>query len=101
MPAYSKNVEILKRLKPAAKRDDLDNLLACAATFGRVETVRSLLDLGVQPNDKPNGGSTALGKCLSSSLGFRSFGYGDSLSGSPSKASKYSVSEPLDISTLT
>ncbi|MCA1607589.1 MAG: hypothetical protein LC775_19465 [Acidobacteria bacterium] len=33
---------------------------------------------------------------MSSSLGFRSFGYGDSLSGSPSKASKYSVSEPLD-----
>ncbi|MCA1607590.1 MAG: ankyrin repeat domain-containing protein, partial [Acidobacteria bacterium] len=56
MPAYAKNVEILKRLKPDAKRDDLDNLLACAATFGRVETVRSLLDLGAQPNDKPNGG---------------------------------------------
>jgi hypothetical protein len=46
--AYSKNVEILKRLKPDAKKNDLDNLLACAATFGRVETVRYLLDLGNQ-----------------------------------------------------
>jgi len=94
--AYSKNAEILKRLKPDAKKDDLDNLLACAATFGRVETVRYLLDLGAKPNDKPKGGSTALGKYLSSSLQFRSFGYGDSLYGSPFKASKYSVSDPLD-----
>jgi hypothetical protein len=94
--AYSKNLEILKRLKPDAKRDDLEDLLSCAATFGRLETVRYLLDLGAKPNDKPNGGSTALGECLSSSLGLRSFRCGNGLYGTPSKASKYSVSDTLD-----
>jgi hypothetical protein len=94
--AYSKNVKILQRLKPDAKTDDLDNLLACAATFGRIETVRYLLDLGAKLSDKPDGGSSALGKCLSSSFQFRSFGYGDGLYGTPSKASKYSVSDSLD-----
>jgi hypothetical protein len=94
--AYSKNVKILQRLKPDARTDDLDNLLARAATFGRIETVRYLLDLGAKPNDKPDGGSSALGKCLSSSFQFRSFGYGDGWYGIRSKASKYSVSDSLD-----
>jgi hypothetical protein len=58
--------------------------------------VRYLLDLGAKPNDKPEGGSSALGKCLASSFQFRSFGYGDGLYGTRSKASKYSVSDSLD-----
>ncbi|HYJ84549.1 MAG TPA: ankyrin repeat domain-containing protein [Pyrinomonadaceae bacterium] len=96
--AYSKNVQILKRLKPDAKRDDLDKLLTYAASFGRADGVKYLLELGAKPNDKPNGGSTALAQCLSSSLRFRSFRYWGSSNyyDTPSKASKYSVSETLD-----
>lgn len=53
--AYSKNVEILKRLKPDAKKDNLDHLLTSAAAFGRVDVVRYLLELGARANDKANG----------------------------------------------
>jgi hypothetical protein len=93
--AYSKNVEILKRLKPDAKKDNLDNLLTSAAAFGRVDVVRYLLELGAKANDKANGGSSALDRCLLTSLGFRGFRY-DSYFGTPAKASKYSVSNTLD-----
>ena len=93
--AYSKNVEILKRLKPDAKTDKLDELLRYAAGFGRIDVVRYLLELGAEPNDKPNGGSTALDRCLSTSLPFRDFQY-SSLYGIHFKASKYSVSETLN-----
>jgi hypothetical protein len=87
----------LKRLKPDAKRDDLDKLLTYAASFGRADVVQYLLELGAKPNDKPNGGSTALAQCLSSSLRFRNFSYwGSTYYGTPSKTSKYSVSETLD-----
>jgi ankyrin repeat protein len=93
--AYSKNVEILKRLKPDVKKDKLDHLLTSAAAFGRVDVVRYLLELGAKPNDKANGGSSSLDRCLSTSLGFRGFRY-DSYFGTPAKASKYSVSDSLD-----
>jgi hypothetical protein len=93
--AYSKDVEILKRLKPDAEKDKLDHLLTSAAAFGRVDVVRYLLDLGAKPNDKANGGSSSLDRCLSTSLGFRGFRY-DSYFGTPAKASKYSVSDTLD-----
>jgi hypothetical protein len=52
---YSENFEILKRLKPDAKRDDFDSLLTKAAGFGYVDVVRYLVELGAKPNDKPNG----------------------------------------------
>jgi len=44
--AYCENVEILKRLKPEPKRDDLQSLLEHAATFAHVDVVRylSLID---------------------------------------------------------
>lgn len=93
--AYSKNVEILKRLKPDAKKDNLDHLLTSAAAFGRVDVVRYLLELGAKANDKANGGSSSLDRCLLTSLGFRGFRY-DSYFGTPAKASKYSVSNTLD-----
>lgn len=95
--AYAKNVEILKRLKPDEKKDPLDKLLTYAASFGRANTVQYLFELGAKPNDKPNGGSTALDKCLSSSLRFRDHEYWDySYYRSSSKASKHSVSKTLD-----
>jgi hypothetical protein len=84
--AYSKNVEILKRLKPDAKKDNLDELLACAAGFDRIDVVRHLLELGAEANDKANGGSSGFDRCLSTSLRFRDFGY-SSLFGIHSKDS--------------
>jgi Ankyrin repeats (3 copies) len=61
--AYAKNLQILKRLKPDTELDDLNTLLTNAATFGRVDSVRYLLELGANPNDKPNGGSAAFDRC--------------------------------------
>ncbi len=89
----------MKRLKPDAKKDNLDELLTYAGGFGRVDVVRYLLELGTEPNDKANGGSSALDRCLSTSLRFRDFGY-SSLYSIHSKASKYSVSETLNTAKL-
>jgi Ankyrin repeats (3 copies) len=92
--AYSENFQILKRLKPDAKRDDVDILLTNAARRGHADVVQYLLGLGAKPNDKPNGGSTALDDCLESfrygtfRLRFYHTDYGRS-----SKASKYDVSD--------
>ena len=96
--AYAKNLEILKRLKPDPERDDVDKLLPNAATFGRVDVVRYLLELGAKPNDKPNDGSAALDRCLTASLSCESFRWRlrSSWYGTSSKASKYSVSETLN-----
>ena len=90
---YAKNVEILKRLKPDAKNDDLNGLLKNAARFGHNEVVQYLLDLGATPNDKPNGGSTAFDNSLES---FEYEAFMDRISFtsySRSKASKYCVSK--------
>jgi ankyrin repeat protein len=89
----------LKRLKPDAKKDNLDHLITSAAAFGRLDVVRYLLELGAKPNDKANGGSSSLDRCLLTSLGFRGFRY-DSYFGSPAKVSKYSVSNTLDMLRL-
>lgn len=91
---YSENFQILKRLRPDAKREDVDMLLTNAARRGHADVVQYLLGLGAKPNDKPNGGSTALNDCLES---FRNgtfrlrFYYTDY--GRRSKASKYDVSD--------
>lgn len=91
---YPEDFQILKRLKPDAKRDDVDMLLTNAARRGHADVVQYLLGLGAKPNDKPNGGSTALDDCLES---FRygtfrlRFYYADY--GRRSKASKYDVSD--------
>lgn len=92
--AYSENFQILKRLKPDAKRDGVDILLTNAARRGHADVVQYLLGLGAKSKDKPNGGSTALDDCL------ESFRYGTfrlrlyhADYGRKSKASKYDVSD--------
>jgi len=92
---YSKDFQILKRLKPDAKRDDIDTLLTNAAGGGRASLVEYLLELGAKPNQKPNGGSAALDDCL---RGFRyeaPINFYQTDYGRRSKASKYKVSERL------
>jgi hypothetical protein len=66
---HQENLDVLKRLKPDAKRDNLTQLLNCASLFARKEIIGYLLEIGAQPNDKLNGGSTAMDKCLQH-LGF-------------------------------
>lgn len=60
----SENLDVLKKLKPDASRDNLSDLLDCAAIWERKETLEYLLQVGANPNDKPNGGSAALDTAL-------------------------------------
>jgi hypothetical protein len=60
----SENLDVLKKLKPDANRDNLSKLLDCAAIWERKETLGYLLQIGANPNDKPNGGSSALDTVL-------------------------------------
>ena len=62
--SYSGNVEVLKKLKPDPNWDDLSDLLHCAAVSARSDAIRYLLEIGANPNDKTNGGSSALDTCL-------------------------------------
>jgi ankyrin repeat protein len=90
---YSKDAQILKRLKPDAKRDNIDALLVNASRRGNSSMVEHLLGLGAKPNDKSNGGSSALDDCL---RGFRyeaPINFCQTHYGSRSKASKYKVAE--------
>ena len=89
--SYSGNVEVLKKLKPDPERDDLSDLLHCAAVSGRSDAIRYLLEIGANPNDKPNGGSSALDTCLwHLNFGFSALYYKKSL------RSNYDVSKGLD-----
>ena len=54
------HVDIVKRLKPDPAHDDLGELLREASTFAKRDVIAYLLSLGADPNDKPNGGSSAL-----------------------------------------
>jgi hypothetical protein len=54
----------VKRLKPDPASDDLSELLREASTFAKRDVIAYLLSLGASPNDKPNGGSSALDGCL-------------------------------------
>jgi len=67
------------------------DLLHCAAVSARRDAIKYLLEIGANPNDKPNGGSSALDTCLWH-LNFGSFSpyYEKSL------RSKYEVSNGLD-----
>lgn len=69
---YVGNVEVLKKLKPEAARDNLQDLLHSASISSRGNAIRYLLELGAKPNDKENGGSSALDTCIWH-LGFPSF----------------------------
>jgi hypothetical protein len=93
---YPADLQILKRLKPEPKIDDLEILLAESARLGHVDGVRYLLELGARPNGKENGGSGALDNS------FESFGYGKLRNwhylmdfDRRSKASKYDVTGRL------
>jgi hypothetical protein len=61
---HSESLDVLKKLKPEASRDNLSELLHCAATSGRKAVLEYLLGIGANPNDKPNGGSSALETAL-------------------------------------
>jgi len=57
------NLEVLKKLKIDPHTDDLSELLSSAALTSK-ETIEYLLSLGAKTNDKANGGSSALDRCL-------------------------------------
>lgn len=87
---YSGSVEVLKKLKLDPDRDNLSELLHRVATSGHLETVGYLLEIGAKPNDKPNGGSSALDGCM-----WRLY-WGDSSFYYKSLRSKYDVSKGLE-----
>jgi hypothetical protein len=53
------NIEVLRRLKPT-RADDLAGMLERASFSAHQDVMAHLLDLGANPNDKSDGGSTAL-----------------------------------------
>lgn len=91
------DVSMLKRLKPQPN-DNLALLLEHAGRSASADTVVYLTQLGAEPNDKPNGGSTALQNCLESfehqglmhSIHTDRFLY---LSGTRPRASRHAVSK--------
>lgn len=87
----SESLDVLKKLKPDASRDNLSELLHRAATSGRKAVLEYLLGIGANPNDKPNGGSSA----LETALWHLSFARFD-LYGSQRLKSKYDLWKDLD-----
>jgi hypothetical protein len=59
----SGNVGVLKPLQPTPS-DDLPGMLHRAAERANGDTIEYLLAMGANPNDKPDGGSSALDFCL-------------------------------------
>ena len=57
-------IDILKRLKPDPGKDDFGALVSQAAMSPATEVLQYLLQAGAQPNDKPNGGSSAFDRCF-------------------------------------
>jgi hypothetical protein len=91
--AQSKDVRIIKRLKPDASIDNVDAMLREAAFGGHHQVVQYLFELGAKPNDKPNGGSIALDNCLES-FNWGSSHYRFSLTGYEThKLTKYDVED--------
>ncbi len=86
--SYAESVDILRRLKPEPGGDDLTALMRSAALLARKDTVEYLLRLGANPNDKENGGSSALDSCLTH------FGF-ESINPYRQQRSRYSVSRTL------
>lgn len=58
------SIDVLKKLKPDPKRDNVKELLHSAALWSRSTTLEYLLELGSDPNDKDNGGSSAVDMVL-------------------------------------
>lgn len=61
---YQGKLDVLLKLKPDPSRDDLSELLRCAAFFASVEVLQYLLRIGAKPNDKESGGCGALENCF-------------------------------------
>lgn len=59
----SRNVEIVKRLKPN-RTDNLAAMLDRAAFFADRNVIAYLLEMGANPNDRTDGGSSALETCI-------------------------------------
>jgi hypothetical protein len=85
------NLEVIKKLKPDPRTDNLPELLSSAAFATSKESIDHLLALGALPNDKENGGSSALDRCFWH-LGFGTF---DSLF-NKRPSTKYDVSKVFD-----
>lgn len=87
----SGNVKLLERLKPNSS-DNLAGMLDRAAFSAHREILSYLLKLGANPNDKPDGGSSALESCIRH-LGWEDFdrmryGYGPTYQTPGHKVSK-------------
>ena len=61
---YNGNIEILKKFKISAATDDLGELVGSALINRNADSLDYLLGLGGDLNNKPNGGSTAMDRCL-------------------------------------
>lgn len=57
-------LDVLKKLKPDPRSDDLSELLSSAALATSKETIEYLVSISANPNDKSNGGSSALDRCI-------------------------------------
>jgi hypothetical protein len=88
---HSENLDVLKRLKPDPSRDNFSELLHSAAIWGRKATLQYLLEIGADPNDRPNGGSSALNTALRDLSFARLNPYG-----SKQLKSRYDVSRALE-----
>jgi hypothetical protein len=85
------NLEVLNKLKVDPRQDDLAALLHSAALSTSKEVIQHLLRLGANPNNKANGGSSALDRCL------WHFGFGRfDPYGNKRLVSKYEARETLD-----
>ena len=58
------HLDVLKRLGPDPQRDDLSELLRSAAFFAHTDVISYLIGLGACPNDKPDGTSGSLDRCI-------------------------------------
>jgi hypothetical protein len=88
---HAENLDMMKKLKPDPSRDNLPELLYSAALLGRSQTLEYLLELGGSPNNKVNGGSSALDAALHNMkfAGFNPYA-------SKGIKSKYDVSQSLE-----
>jgi hypothetical protein len=91
----SESSEVLKKLKPDPRRDNLSKLLHHAAIWPRQANLEYLLQIGANPNDKPNDRPSALDTVLHD-LSFARLG---AYRGKQLK-SKYDVSRALDCALL-
>jgi ankyrin repeat protein len=61
---HAETVDVLKKLRPDPSRVNLSDLLYSASISSRQPILHYLLEIGANPNDKPNGGSQALDTVL-------------------------------------